>query len=240
MMEAIDYLKDCRLAKPAMPQLLYQALLDKHLSGRPKKEIRFFYNEKRFYLLHSLLGDQLAYDIKTILNVACGPFAFEHYVNPPAAESIDAFDLDEALVPLFDDMQSRGKLLNCHFELTSLEAFTPLRQYDLVLINDVFYTKHVNFFDHIEKYTACVKPGGYFYFDILDKKAEWLWKSLGKDKRYVRYNLKDVEEALDQYGLKIINKQPSLGIKGGSDYFLRKTVHSKLDIANNYIYLCQK
>jgi hypothetical protein len=236
----LDYFSKTHDFSPALPIAEYDALLSQFLTERPEKEVRFFLNEKRFYLLNTVMGDVLRTKIKTLLNVACGPFAFENYMNLGDAVALTAFDMDDKVAPLFDALQARGYFKRHQFQTASLESFTSAQTYDLVLINDVFYTKYLDFYQNIQKYADFVAQNGYLYFDVLDQKSGWLWALFRKDDRYRRYDLAQVEALMQRVGFALVRTAPSLGIKGGLDYWVRKLLYNAFGIANNHVYLYQK
>jgi SAM-dependent methyltransferase len=168
---------------PAFAQDEYLALLRRHLHAEPDHEIRFFANSRRFAILETLIGERIEKRFETMLNVACGPFAFENYLRPPEHLSIDAFDIWPELSALLRDMRERGRMGNIRFRVSDVGAYETPRSYDLVLINDLFYIRALDFFEHVGRYAAMLKPGGVLYFDLLDRRAGWLWRLAGRDGR---------------------------------------------------------
>jgi hypothetical protein len=235
----IDYFKSPLCRTPSIPDVVYEEGLSKFLTQRPQKEVRFFINPKRFYLMSHMMGDILSARVKTILNVACGPFAFENYMGLPS-HTIESFDSDEKLSPLFDALKAKGYCSNVTFKNETLESFYTDKKYDLVLINDLFYLKFLDFYENITKYANFVNENGYLYFDILDKRAGYIWSLFGKDSQYKRYDMKEVETFMEKMNFERINTMPSIGIKGGVDRWLRKGLYQVFSLANNHAYLYQK
>jgi SAM-dependent methyltransferase len=198
----------------------YRALLLRHLDGRPRKEILFFVNPRRFALLEPAIGSVLADPNAKVLNVASGPFALEHYL--PVKAEVHSLDLDPALPALHAELLETGLIARSRFTFTDAMAFETDERYDLVVINDLFYTRHVDFYALFEKYAGFVKPGGTLYFDILDRKAGALWKAFQRDSRYRRYDMQSVRDTLKDAGFDIEIELPSPGIKGGLDMLARK------------------
>ncbi|GEM_PF-4411792 len=218
----------------------YLELLNKHLSDLPDREISFFVNRKRFSLLRTLIGDALERDIGSILDAASGPFAFENYVRCHPEVVIDSFDLNPKLSGLFKDLEKTGKFNNLSFRCAGVEDFSEAKTYDLVLFNDLFYHKAVDFYGLISQLIERVKPGGLVYFDILDERSKWLWSSLGKDDRFVRYNLPNIALELSKYNLELLSITPSLGISGMVDFTARAVLYRTLRVANNYVFVARK
>lgn len=215
----------------------YEELLFAHLADRDDAEIRFFVNARRFDVMRHTLGESLAG--KTVLNIASGPFAMEFYLSPDCAH-IDSIDIDACLAPLHAQLVEEGLIAPSSFEICDVMAFEPKRQYDVIVVNDMFYTKHVDFYAVMEKYAPFLKPGGQLYFDILDRRAGPLWSLFNKDGRYRRYDMADVHATLQRHGFAVEASLPSLGIKGGLDRMIRSLLWHTAGVANNIIFLCRK
>lgn len=217
----------------------YRQLLLRHLDGRPLKEILFFVNPRRFGLLGPAIGAILRNPDAKVLNVASGPFALEHYLPGLAAE-MHSLDLDPALPALHQDLLAEGLIGRARFTLTDAMSFETDERYDLVVINDLFYTRYVDFYALFEKYRHFVKPGGTLYFDILDRKAGALWKAFNRDSRYRRYDMASIRDTLRTGGFDIEVELPSPGIKGGLDMLVRRTLWRVFGVANNLIFRARR
>ncbi len=215
----------------------YRDCLYRHFPDRKAREVEFFVNARRFDILRRTLGPHL--QDADILNIASGPFALEFYVAPAAA-SIDSFDVDTALSALKDELQSRGLIGHSTFVIADVMQYEPPRRYDVIIINDLFYTKHVDFHAVIARYARHLKPGGRIYFDILDKRAGPVWTAFGKDARYRRYDMQDVRDTLRKHGLSVEATIPSMGIKGGVDGLVRRLMWKVSTIANNFIFVAKR
>ena len=221
-------------ARQGLSVAVYRDCLYRHFGDRERREVEFFINGRRFDILRDTLGCHLKG--ADILNVACGPFALEFYVAPEAA-SIDSFDVDDALSPLHAELCARGLVQRSTFQVADVMAYEPQRSYDVIIINDLFYTKYVDFYAIVEKYVRHLKPGGRLYFDILDERAGPIWAAFGRDERYRRYDLKDVGRTLNGHGLSVEALIPSMGIKGGLDGMVRRLMWGVSSIANNFIFV---
>lgn len=226
-------------ALSARNEALFRDALHLHLSGRPAKEIDFFINRRRFDLMFSAIGSELTRRPLRILNAASGPFAFEFYVRPEGAV-ISAFDFDERLSEVHDHLVRANLIAPCAFRLLDVADFKPAALYNLVLVNDLFYSKHVDFFAVIAAFAASVAPGGTLYFDIQDERAGPVWRLLGKGNTTRRYNLTAVRSTLEHLGLKVEAVHPALGIKGGADSFVRKILWNVFGIANNFAFVARR
>lgn len=229
-----------RLNKQLLNDDEYRQLLTAHFKELPEKEINFFVNSKRFNLFQSLMGEKLGTEVKSLLNVACGPFAFENYVEKSNLLDIDAFDIDNNICGLFRDLRAMDKFEHVHFRTSSAEDYSTSKKYDLVLINDLFYHKGVDFFGLFDGLANPVSPQGYIYFDLLDVRAGRIWSALGKDSRFVRYDLDEIKAKVQQSGFDVLSITPSLGIGGSMDFAVRKFLLTTLNIANNYIFVAKR
>ena len=215
----------------------YEQLLFTHLADRDDREIRFFINERRFDVMRQTLHGHLAG--KTVLNLASGPFAMEFYLAPDCAH-IDSIDIDTCLAPLHGDLVAEGLIAPSGFAVCDVMTFEPQRQYDVIIVNDMFYTKYVDFYAVMERYAPFLNPGGQLYFDILDQRAGPLWALFNKDSRYRRYDMADVRAALARHDITVETTLPSLGIKGGFDGVVRRLLWRTAGVANNIIFFCRK
>ena len=205
----------------------------------PDKEIDFFVNAKRVAMLDRLIGSELRRPGCKVLNAACGPFALEFYL-PLADAEIVSFDREAKLALLHRDLVERQIIGDTQFTVAQVETFTPPHAFDIVVINDLYYSKYVDFYATIGRFIACLKPGGVLYFDIQDQRAGPVWRAFGKDTEFRRYDLADVAQILTSNGLAIDVIEPALGIKGGADYLLRKGMWTLAGIANSSVFVARK
>ena len=217
----------------------YSEALHRHLEGMPVKEIGFFVNCKRLEMIEQLVGQDLRRKGSEILNVACGPFALEFYLQLRGAH-ITSFDRETRLAGLHGELLSCGLIGDSEFHVSDVHEFAASKQYDAVIINDLFYTKHIDFYALICKYAGYVKPGGLLYFDIQDERAGPVWRAFGKDAEYRRYDLARVSQTLNECGLDVTAVSPALGIKGGLDRVLRKGLWYTARLANSYVFVARK
>lgn len=221
------------------PQQQYAGALHRHLAGLPQSEIDFFVNPRRMAMLERLAGSALRTPGAEILNVACGPFALEFYLGLEAAH-ITSFDREERLQGLHRELTSRRLIPPSVFKVADVHTFKTQQTFDVVLINDLFYSRFVDFYALLPRYAALVKPGGLFYFDIQDKRAGPIWRAFGKDAQFRRYDLADVARVLREAGFVIERCEPALGIKGGVDGVLRKAMWGLAGVANSYVFVARK
>lgn len=220
-------------------ETFYKNKLHRHLSGSPASEIDFFVNARRFDLMARTLGSELERRPLRILNAACGPFALEFYTHLPGA-IIDSFDIDERLIALHHALSASALIAPCSFRTLDVAAFEPTTLYDIVLVNDLFYTKHVDFHGVIGKFAASVAPGGVLYFDIQDERAGPVWRLFGKGNATRRYNLANVRATLEGLDFTIESMTPSLSIKGGLDGLVRRGLWNVFGIANNFAFVAKR
>lgn len=211
---------------------IYSEILFRHLGARGAREVEFFVNRRRFYLFADLIGPHLKRSGLRVLNAACGPFALEYYCPLDGAEIV-SFDRDAELIGVYRDLAEAGLIRNAHFFVGTATAPAVSRRFDLVVINDLFYSDRIDFFAAIDRYVDLVEPGGYLYFDILDRRARRIWAMAGKDRGFRRYDLDGVARHLEARGLTIVTAAPSMGIKGGLDEKARRFLWSSMGIANN-------
>src|SRR6218665_1573980 len=129
-------------------QQRYEDLLFAHLADPDAGAVRFFVNARRFDIIRQPGGKRLRN--KSVLNIASGPFAMEFSLAPNAA-CIDSIDIDPSLAPLHAQLVAEGLIAPCTFEVSDVMTFTPKRQYDVIVVNDMFYTKYVDFYAVLER-----------------------------------------------------------------------------------------
>jgi SAM-dependent methyltransferase len=205
----------------------------------PAREIDFFVNPRRMDMLERLAGNALRMPGAEILNVACGPFALEFYLGLKAAH-ITSFDREERLLALHRELTSRRMISPSAFKVADVYTFKTQMLFDVVLINDLFYSRYIDFYALLPKYAAMVKPGGLLYFDIQDKRAGPIWRAFGKDAQFRRYNLDDVARVVREAGFAIQAREPALGIKGGVDGAVRTAMWRIGGLANSYVFVARK
>lgn len=221
-------------------EAIYEATLHRYLTGRPKREIDFFINPRRFDLMKSIIGDRLQQRPLRVLNAASGPFALEFYAGLHGAK-IDSFDIDEELLQLHKVLTIRQLIAPCTFRKMDVATYEPSDRYDVVLVNDLFFSKHVDFFSVIEKFADAVAPGGTLYFDLQDERAGPVWRLLGKGRTTRRYDLASVKASLEALGFTVEHVVPALGIKGaGIDSAARRILWRWFGIANNFAFAAKR
>lgn len=217
----------------------YRELLLRHLAGRELKEILFFVNARRFHALDRSIGALLRRDDVSVLNVAGGPFALEFYLEGRKA-TVTSIDLDPALPALHDALRTEGLVPGSSHAECDVLAYEPAEPFDLIIINDLFYSPMVDFGAVFEKYRQYLKPQGVLYFDILDERASLLWRAFNKDARFRRYAMTEVRETLGQAGFVIEREEPWFGVKSGPDRLVRKLMWRVLGIANNIVFTARR
>ncbi|MGL4395763.1 MAG: hypothetical protein ACRCS9_04410 [Hyphomicrobium sp.] len=238
-MNAIGRIGATRQAPALRDEQAYRAALHRHLAGDATKEIEFFVNPHRFDLMLGLIGGHLARRPLSILNVASGPFALEFYC-PIAGAECHAFDVSERLAGLHRDLVRDRLIAPATFTVGDVASFKPDRQFDVVIVNDLFYTRALDFFDLIGPLAAAVKPNGLLYFDIQDERAGPIWRMLGKDGAFRRYDLAVVRATLAALGFEVAEPVPSFGIKGGLDHRARTALWRVTGIANNFAFVARR
>lgn len=230
--------RDVRVGASA-PHEQYANALHRHLEGLAPGEIDFFINPRRVEMLDRLIGAELQKPDIEILNVASGPFAVEFYLKLTTCR-IESFDRERRLVSLHKELTARGLIAPSQFTVADVAKFDSDHAYDVVLINDLFYSRHIDFYGLLPKYADFVKPGGLLYFDIQDERAGPLWRAFGKDDEFRRYNLDEVVRVLRQQGFSVEAREPALGIKGGLDGLLRRGMWHLAGLANSYAFVARK
>lgn len=218
----------------------YRELLRTYLKADLAVLVDFFCNRRRLALLTRLLGTHCRPAPSTVLNVGCGPFATECFAAPLATSHFISFDYSANLAPLYQAMRARGQLPRTRFFVGSATdaEFEPAR-FDLILMHDLLYEPCLDAPGLLLRYHTFLKPGGYLFFDVMDRRIQPLWKLLGKEVGHRRYDLNALRARLDPH-FELIECAPYLGVKGPLDALFRRLLWHGFGLANNFAFLIRR
>lgn len=184
----------------------YRELLDRHLSG-PLAD--FFSNTDRLLTLAQCLGTYLVGENKRVLNVGCGPFAAEIFVSALQRHTIHSVDYTSEFEVFFDIFRQEGLLANAVFTRADIrEMSIDSDSFDLVILHDILYEPEIDLIAMLDKVRTVLSPGGLLYLDFMNIRVRWLWKLLGREREYQRYDPDELTCTLDRYGFDILHAGP--------------------------------
>lgn len=197
----------------------YRELLQSHLSAELLHFADFFSNTGRLLTLARCLADHFDGENKRVLNVGCGPFASEIFVSALQGHSICSVDYTPAFAVLFDLLRQEGLLADTDFRHADIrEMEIPAGAFDLVILHDILYEPAIDLSAMLEKCRTVLVPGGLLYLDFMNLRVRLLWKLLGRERGYQRYDPNGVIRTLDRFGFDLVHSTPvrkySAGLAG--------------------------
>ena len=201
----------------------------------------FFGNINRLRLLNQLISQYFHTNQGKVLNVGCGAFAAEMLLPALGKHELTSFDYTEHFADLYRQFRQDGYLADTRFFVADARlAEFPEKAFDLIIMNDLFYETELSLDALLEKYAVFLKPNGLLIFDVLDTRTRWLWKLLGKEAAYRRYDRHAILALLSRQGLDCLECLPALGNKGLLDKLFRRLLWHGFGLANNFTFLVQK
>ena len=228
-------------ADPVTQALIYEQLLRDNLEGALQGFVPFFANQARLRLLDFALRRHFKSTPADVLNIGCGPFATEFFLKPLAPHRIVSFDYTQGFGDLFPVFRACGYLQNTRFFVASaLDVTFPANSFDLVIMHDVLYERALPFDVMFEKYDAYLRPGGLIFFDLMDVRMQKIWKKLGKEADYQRYDIGATLAYLQARGYQVLECLPSLKAVGLANKLFRRVLWHGFRRANSFAIMARK
>ena len=219
----------------------YRRVLSQYLEPLMPGYTEFFTNVNRLRLLSWLLERYFQSTQGKVLNVGCGAFAAEMLLSRLCKCEITSFDYTNHFAILYDQFRQDGYLTNTHFFIGDARLVElPENSFDLIIMNDILYEMDLDFESMLEKYSTFLRPGGLLIFDVLDIRTRWLWKLLGREAAYRRYDRVAVISLLSSKSLDCLECLPALGNKGSLDKLFRRVLWYGFGLSNNFTFLVKK
>lgn len=160
-----------------------------------------------------------------VLNVGCGPLASELFVAALRDRRIVSFDYTPAFVATGQRLQAEGLLPGV--EIAQGDAMTASfapAHFDAVILHDVLYEQALDLADLLPRYRRFLAPGGLLYLDFMNMRVRWLWRLLGREKAYRRYEPDAVVALLACNGFAVLEQCPVRPQRG----LVKRVVHGLL------------
>jgi SAM-dependent methyltransferase len=219
----------------------YQALLLEYLPPPLKDFAAFFANLNRLRTMSAMLEKHVGVKSKTILNVGSGTFAAEIFSASFQNRQISAFDYTEGFAGLYRVFRGEGLLTTTTFAGADANKVTyPAGSFDLVVFHDIFYETALNVPDVLIRYRDFLKPGGFVYLDFMNQNTAWLWKLIGKERKYKRYTLAQIRSALQESGFDLLEMRRSSGASNPVVIFLNWALWIVFRTSNAFALVARK
>ncbi len=144
-----------------------------------------------------------------VLNIGCGPLASELFIARLRDRRIVSFDYTPAFVAVGLRLQAEGRLADV--EIAQGDAMTAVfapASFDALILHDVLYEQALDLADILPRYRPCLAPEGLLYLDFMNLRVRWLWRLLGREKAYRRYDPAEVDALLRRNGFTILERRP--------------------------------
>jgi SAM-dependent methyltransferase len=219
----------------------YIKLLQNHLPENLSIYTPFFAGTQRLRNLAASLQRHVKGNGLSVLNVGCGPFATELFVERLQSQYIQSVDYTPEFAHFFDTLKQEGYIANTSFkQADAMKVKFPETTFDLIIIHDVFYEQALEMNSLVIHLCPYLKPGGYIYLDFVNARTEWIWRIFGKGGRFRRYDPVLVRKFLEENGFSIVEFDPV--IRTGS--IVLRTLHLVLwnifRASNNYSVFAQR
>lgn len=183
----------------------YQELLRDHLPEKFRPFAPFFANTRRLETMAGILHRHFDGTRKTVLNAGCGPFASEIFVGALQHQHIESFDYTAEFGAFFDIFRQEGLLGDVRFfRADAMAVDYPNTRFDLLVMHDLLYETALDLETLLRRYVPFLTPLGLIYFDFMNARLHGLWRLLGKEKRYRRYDPNEVRHILGRLGLTVV------------------------------------
>ncbi|MDQ0321105.1 SAM-dependent methyltransferase [Pararhizobium capsulatum DSM 1112] len=199
----------------------YHDLLRDHLPEKFRPFAPFFANTRRLETMAGMLQRNFGGTGKAVLNAGCGPFASEIFVGALQHQQIEAFDYTPEFAAFFNIFRQEGLLADVRFfHADAMTVSYPNARFNLLVMHDLLYETALDLETMLARYIPFVAPGGLVYFDFMNARLRTLWRLLGKEKQYRRYDPDEVRSLLARHGLTVLEWQAvRSGSKGPSAGF---------------------
>jgi SAM-dependent methyltransferase len=183
----------------------YQTLLHDHLPDTFRPFAPFFANTRRLETMAGMLHRHFDGTGKAVLNAGCGPFASEIFVSALQHHKIEAFDYTPEFATFFDIFRKEGLLDGVRFfNADAMSVSYPNERFDLLIMHDLLYETALDLDAILTRYIPFLARGGFVYFDFMNARLRALWRLLGKEKQYRRYDPQMVRDLLGRHGLTVV------------------------------------
>jgi len=220
----------------------YASILRESLKNDFRQFVDFFADPRRLKAMAQLLQAYFAAPQGWVLNVGCGPFATEFFVQSLHRHSVVSFDYTRAFAPIYSALRARGHLANTSFFIGNVLSteFAP-ETFDLIIMHDLLYEPMLDLSLLFRKYDRFLRPGGFFFLTVLDMRTRWLWKLLGREKPCKRYEIPAVLAEIRACGYQVLDCVPwSLQARGRLNQVFKQLLWRGFGLANEHAILARK
>ena len=131
------------------------------------------------------------------------------------------FSNAEGFAGLYPVFRGEGLLAATTFVRADANTVTySAGSFDLIVFHDIFYETALNVPDILIRYSDFLKPGGFVYLDFMSQDTAWLWKLIGRERKYRRYTIAQIRNALEESGFDLLDMRRSSGASNHVVIFL--------------------
>lgn len=218
----------------------YEAILKKHMPEHFSAFADFFAGTQRLHTLAEMLSKHITEQDLNVLNVGCGPFATEIFVDALQGQNLTSLDYTPEFAPFFDLFREGGYLQKAEFmQADIMQHSLPNDHYDLIILHDILYEKALDMSELIAKLMPSLKPGGFVFLDFVNARTGWIWRVCGKPDHFRRYDPEDVRKILHTAQCDILAWAPTNGSANPKVRALHRLLWAVSRSSNNYAVLAR-
>ena len=149
--------------------------------------------------------------------------------------------IPKALATFTPLLRREGFLPTTKFEQGDANTIAfPKHSFDVLVFHDIFYETTLNVPEVLARFNGFLKPGGHVYLDFMNLKTVWLWRLLGKERKYKRYSIGQIRAALHDQGFEILEMRRSVGTNSKLIKALSTALWIMLGTSNAYGLIARK
>lgn len=211
------------------------------LPGHLRPLAEFFACMTRLHTLAGMLDRVALQPGSDVLNIGCGPFATELFVGALEKARFLSLDYTAEFAPFLDIFIHEGKMPEVEFRLTDVTAAKfDSNRFDVVILHDILYEPALDLADLLAKTTPALRPGGVLFLDFVNARTAWLWRALGREKPFRRYDPDTVRQALAENGLEVVAWAPTHGAGNPLVALAHKTLWRLSGLSNAHAVLSRR
>ncbi len=220
----------------------YSSTLRENLNGDFLRFIDFFADPRRLKAMAQLLSRHFVGPPGQVLNAGCGPFATEFFVQLLHRHRVVSFDYTRAFAPIYPALRARGHLANTSFFIGNVLSTEFVSEvFDLIIMHDLLYEPMLEWSVLFQKYDRFLRRGGLFFLTVLDMRTRGLWRLLGHEKPYRRYEIPAVLKGIRARGYQVLECVPcSLESRDRLNQAFRQLLWHVFGLANEHAILARK
>jgi SAM-dependent methyltransferase len=201
----------------------------------------------RHYALTPLISiiDKYAPPEAKLLDIGAGALALPYFLETKGYQGdIMALEFDPVHGKIYNALTDAGILTHTRFAIGDANHLCIKEDvYDIATAKSMLYGPYVNLEDLLQGSYTALKPGGFFCFDVLDKKfAKFspLYRHFGLAVYDAyRHDMAEVTFMLNRIGFSLVEQRPRLRFKP-TQHIIAKLLWLIFKVANGSFFIVQK